>query len=172
MEIAKREQIWDYITKLINHADEEFLKRTDNKSKLIEGLSNELFFIGAYTRADLDSQVIPFMEENTEDICSMKELVLKKFAAKKTVKETVKRKSVKSLWTKAEINTLKKEYPKTDTKKLAKKLKRTLEAVRFQAKKRRLKKTRGYMQSLYKVASKQPRRLQRKRLARKEYKDY
>jgi len=64
------------------------------------------------------------------------------------------RRKVAKLWTKAEINTLKKEYPKTDTKKLAKKLKRTLEAVRFQAKKRRLKKTKGYMESLYSAARK------------------
>ena len=64
------------------------------------------------------------------------------------------RRKVAKLWTKAEINTLKKEYPKTDTKKLAKKLKRTLEAVCFQAKKRRLKKTKGYMESLYSAARK------------------
>jgi hypothetical protein len=61
---------------------------------------------------------------------------------------------VAKLWTKAEIATLKKEYPKTDTKQLAKKLKRTLEAVRFQAKKRRLKKTKSYMESLYSAARK------------------
>ncbi len=168
MGIVKGEQIWLYITDLIKHADKEFLKRVDNKSKLIEGLSNELFFIGAYTREDLDSQVLPFMEENTEDIYSMKELVLEKLAAKKTVKKTVKKTACK-LWTKAELSTLKKAYPKTNTKTLAKKLGRTLEAVRFQAKKRRLKKTRSYMQCLYKVASKQPRSLQRKRSARKKY---
>ncbi len=73
--------------------------------------------------------------------------------AKKTVKKTVRKKAVK-LWTKAELSTLKKEYPKTDTQKLARKLKRTLEAVRFQAKKHGLKKTKSYMQSLYKAASK------------------
>ncbi len=73
--------------------------------------------------------------------------------AKKTVKKTARKKAVK-LWTKAELSTLKKEYPKTDTQKLAKKLKRTLEAVRFQAKKHGLKKTKSYMQSLYKAASK------------------
>ena len=78
MKTAKREQVWPYITELINHADEEFLRRADNKDKLIEGLSDELFFVGAYTRADLNSQVIPLMEENAEDIYSMKELVLKK----------------------------------------------------------------------------------------------
>ena len=82
MKTAKREQIWPYITELINHADEEFLRRADNKNKLIEELSNELFFVGAYTRADLNSQVIPLMEENAEDIYSMKELVLKKSEAK------------------------------------------------------------------------------------------
>ena len=70
-------------------------------------------------------------------------------AAKKTAKKTVVK-----LWTKAELSTLKKEYPNTDTQKLAKKLKRTLEAVRFQAKKHGLKKTKTYMQSLYKAASK------------------
>jgi hypothetical protein len=85
-------------------------------------------------------------------------------AAKKTVKKTVKetaKKAVKKtakkavkLWTNAEVSTLKKEYPKTDTQKLAKKLKRTLEAVRFQAKKHGLKKTKNFMQSLYKAASK------------------
>jgi hypothetical protein len=73
--------------------------------------------------------------------------------AKKTVKKTARKKAVK-LWTKAELSTLKKEYPNTDTQKLARKLKRTLEAVRFQAKKHGLKKTKSYMQSLYKAASK------------------
>lgn len=63
-------------------------------------------------------------------------------------------KKVAKLWTKGEISTLKRDYPKTDTKTLAKKLGRTLEAVRFQAKKRCLKKTKSYMQSLYKTASK------------------
>ena len=65
-----------------------------------------------------------------------------------------RRRKVAKVWTKAEINTLKKEYPKTDTKRLAKKLKRTLEAVRNQAKKRHLKKTKGYMESLYPAARK------------------
>ena len=74
-------------------------------------------------------------------------------AAKKPAKKKVK-KTVVKLWTKAELSTLKKEYPKSDTQKLAKKLKRTLEAVRFQAKKHGLKKTKTYMQALYKAASK------------------
>ncbi len=65
-----------------------------------------------------------------------------------------RRRKVAKVWTKAEINTLKKEYPKSNTKQLARKLKRTLEAVRFQAKKRRLKKTKGYMESLYSAARK------------------
>jgi hypothetical protein len=73
--------------------------------------------------------------------------------AKKTVKKKARKKAIK-LWTKAELNTLKKEYSTTDTQKLAKKLKRSLEAVRFQAKKHGLKKTKNYMQSLYKAASK------------------
>ena len=78
---------------------------------------------------------------------------VRKMAAKKKAKKKVRKKTVK-LWTKAELNTLKKEYSTTDTQKLAKKLKRTLEAVRFQAKKHGLKKTKSYMQSLYKAASK------------------
>ncbi len=78
---------------------------------------------------------------------------VKKMAKKKTVKKTSRKKAVK-LWTKSELSTLKKEYPKSDTQKLARKLKRTLEAVRFQAKKHGLKKTKSFMQSLYKAASK------------------
>ncbi len=76
-----------------------------------------------------------------------------KKAAKKVVKKKVSRKVVK-LWTKAEISILKKEYPKTATKALATKLKRTLEAVRFQAKKNGLKKTKSYMASLHASARK------------------
>ncbi len=83
-------------------------------------------------------------------------------AAKKPAK-----KSVVKLWTKAELSTLKKEYPNTDTQKLAKKLKRTLEAVRFQAKKHGLKKTKTYMQSLYKAASKPAKKKVAKKVVKK-----
>jgi hypothetical protein len=86
-------------------------------------------------------------------------------AAKKSAKKTVvkpAKKSVVKLWTKAELSTLKKEYPKSDTQKLATKLKRTLEAVRFQAKKHGLKKTKTYMQSLYKAASKPAKKVAKK----------
>ena len=64
------------------------------------------------------------------------------------------------IWTEAELNKLKEEYPKTDTKDLAEKLGRTLEAVRFQAKKHGLKKTKGYMQSLYEGQMANPPHLQ------------
>ncbi len=77
------------------------------------------------------------------------------------------RRKVAKVWTKAEINTLKKEYPKTNTKQLARKLKRTLEAVRFQAKKRRLKKTKGYMESLYSAARKTTKKRTAKRTVKK-----
>ncbi len=117
MKTAKREQIWPYITELINHADEEFLRRADNKNKLIEELSNELFFVGAYTRADLNSQVIPLMEENAEDIYSMKELVLKKSEAKGKTTEKKKRTAKKK--TAAKKKTVAKE--KTAKEKTAKK---------------------------------------------------
>ncbi len=89
-----------------------------------------------------------------------------KKTAKKAVKKTAKRKAVK-LWTKSELSTLKKEYPKSDTQKLARKLKRTLEAVRFQAKKHGLKKTKSYMQSLYKAASKPAKKKATKKKATK-----
>ncbi len=79
-----------------------------------------------------------------------------------------RRRKVAKLWTKAEINTLKKEYPKTNTKQLARKLKRTLEAVRFQAKKRRLKKTKGYMESLYSAARKTTKKRTAKRTAKRK----
>ena len=59
--------------------------------------------------------------------------------------DTVAKKTAVKTWTKSELSTLKKWYPKTDTKDLSKKLGRTLEAVRFQAKKSGLKKTKGYM---------------------------
>lgn len=58
------------------------------------------------------------------------------------------------IWSAAEVSTLKKEYPTTDTVKLAKRLGRSLEAVRFKAKKYGLKKTRVYMESLYARARK------------------
>jgi Zn-dependent peptidase ImmA (M78 family) len=57
-------------------------------------------------------------------------------------------------WTKQEINVLKKEYPKMDTKLLAKKLGRSLEAIRFKAKHFGLKKTKTYMEALYLKARK------------------
>tara|TARA_B100000315_G_C14562333_1_gene581146 strand:- start:1388 stop:2041 length:654 start_codon:yes stop_codon:yes gene_type:complete len=63
-------------------------------------------------------------------------------------KEVAKKTAV-NIWTKTELSTLRKEYPKADTKDIAGKLGRTLEAVRFQAKKYGLKKTKNYMQSLY-----------------------
>ncbi len=120
--------------------------------------------------ADIDpvefQKFMDYMGLNDDpDACGILEAAKKvrRKVAKKTVKKTASK-----LWTKGEINTLKRDFPKTDTKKLAKKLKRTLEAVRFQAKKRRLKKTRSYMQSLYKAVSKQTRSLQRKSSARKE----
>lgn len=81
-------------------------------------------------------------------MAAKKKVVKKKPAAKEVSKKAVK------LWTKAEISTLKKDYPKTATKALATKLKRTIEAVRFQAKKNGLKKTKTYMASLHASARK------------------
>jgi hypothetical protein len=64
--------------------------------------------------------------------------------------DTTAKKTAVKTWTKAELSTLKKEYPKTDTQKLAKELKRTVGEVCFQVKKNGLKKTKSYMQLLYK----------------------
>ncbi len=64
--------------------------------------------------------------------------------------DTTAKKTAVKTWTKAELSTLKKDYPKSDAQKLAKKLKRTWGEVCFQAKKNGLKKTKKYMQSLCK----------------------
>lgn len=64
------------------------------------------------------------------------------------------RKKVINVWTKEEIRTLKKEYPRTNTQELANKLNRTIEALRFQAKKYEVKKTKKFMASLYSSARK------------------
>ncbi len=82
MEATKQKQIWNYIIELINHADEEFLKQADSKSKLIEEISNELYFVGAYTKDDLERQVVPFMKENANDILLIKEEALQKAVSK------------------------------------------------------------------------------------------
>mgnify|MGYP003998616939 CR=1 FL=1 len=75
-----------------------------------------------------------------------------KQAKKRPIKKKTIRMTAVKIWTMSELSILRKEYPNTETKALAKKLGRTLEAVRFQAKKHSLKKTKSYMQSLYKSA--------------------
>lgn len=70
-----------------------------------------------------------------------------------TYQEKVAEETVK-IWTKEELSMLEKEYPRMETQELANKLNRTLEAVRFQAKKYGLKKTKSYMQSLYDLMKK------------------
>lgn len=71
----------------------------------------------------------------------------------KAKRKATRRKGLK-VWSKSEINLLRKEYPSIDTTVLAKKLGRSLEAVRFKAKRYGLKKTRVYMESLYAEARK------------------
>lgn len=78
----------------------------------------------------------------------------KKTKAKAKARKKVSRREGLEKWITSEITKLKKEYPITDTKVLAKKLGRTLEAVRFKAKSFGLKKTRVYMESLYAKARK------------------
>ncbi len=117
------------------------LRGADLSGADLEGVSDlnieQLSKVNTLSKAKLDTELMKQVKEEYSHLfasCS---------AVTKTAKTAVK------LWTKAELSTLKKEYPKTDTQKLAKKMKRTLEAVRFQAKKHGLKKTKSYMQSLY-----------------------
>lgn len=89
-----------------------------------------------------------------------------KAKTKAKVKRTRKVSRLKRLkkWTVSEISKLREEYPVTETTKLAKKLGRTLEAVRFKAKKHGLTKTVVYMESLYAKARKA---VSRKKISKK-----
>ncbi len=93
---------------------------------------------------------------NTMAKIKSKAKVKAKTKVKAQAKRTRKVSRLKRLkkWTVSEISKLREEYPVTETTKLAKKLGRTLEAVRFKAKKHGLRKTVVYMESLYAKARK------------------
>ena len=58
------------------------------------------------------------------------------------------KKLIKGLWSKDEINSLKKLYPRTSTRQIADQLGRSVKSVQMKASKMRLKKTKKYLKSL------------------------
>ena len=76
MKTAKQKQIMLNVIELLKQADKDFLKRIDDKKKLVEELSNELLFLGTFTRQDLKRYVIPFLNKNVEYLYSKKEDIL------------------------------------------------------------------------------------------------
>jgi hypothetical protein len=59
-----------------------------------------------------------------------------------------KKKLIKGLWSKSELNTLKKLFPNNPTAKIAAKLGRPTDAVKKKASRMGLRKTKKYMKSL------------------------
>jgi hypothetical protein len=73
-----------------------------------------------------------------------------KMAKKKKVtkKKAKKRKAPKGLWSKADINLLKKLFPTNATSKIAKKLGRKTDAVKKKASRMGLRKSKRYLKSI------------------------
>lgn len=69
----------------------------------------------------------------------------RKKAAKK---KATRKKAVKGLWTKAEVNLLKKLFPTNPTSAIAKRLGRATDAVKKKASRMGLHKTRRYLKSI------------------------
>jgi hypothetical protein len=63
-------------------------------------------------------------------------------------KKTKKSKKAKGLWTKADVNLLKKLFPNNPTASIAAKLRRPTEAVKKKASRMGLRKSKKYMKSL------------------------
>jgi DNA-binding XRE family transcriptional regulator len=76
MYTPKQKQIMSFVKKLLNEADKKFLSTMRTKKKLVLALRNELLFMGAFTQADLDNQVVPFLNEQFDKIYAEKEKVL------------------------------------------------------------------------------------------------
>jgi len=49
---------------LIENADKEYLKIMKTPEELIKRMGYELFFMGTYTKEEVDNQVKPIMEKN------------------------------------------------------------------------------------------------------------
>jgi hypothetical protein len=69
-----------------------------------------------------------------------------KMAKKK--KATKRKKGPKGLWTKADVNLLKKLFPTNPTSKIAKKLRRKTDAVKKKASRMGLRKSKVYLKSI------------------------
>ncbi len=67
---------------------------------------------------------------------------------KKAAKKTARKKGVKGLWTKAEVNLLKKLFPTNPTSAIAKQLGRQTDAVKKKASRMGLHKTKRYLKSI------------------------
>ena len=63
-------------------------------------------------------------------------------------KKVAKKKTPKGLWTKADINLLKKLFPNNPTSKIAAKLGRKTDAVKKKASRMKLRKSKKYLKSL------------------------
>lgn len=74
----------------------------------------------------------------------------KKVAKKKTKKKKAakRKKASKGLWTKADVNLLKKLFPTNPTSKIAKQLGRKTDAVKKKASRMGLRKTKRYLKSI------------------------
>ena len=70
----------------------------------------------------------------------------KKKAARK--KKTAKKRKAKGLWSKKDINLLKKEFPNTATSVVAKNLGRKTDAVKKKASRMKLRKSKKYLKSI------------------------
>ena len=70
----------------------------------------------------------------------------KKVSRKKKVAK--KKKAAKGLWTKADVNLLKKLFPANPTSKIAKKLGRKTDAVKKKASRMGLRKSKSYLKSI------------------------
>ena len=68
--------------------------------------------------------------------------------AKKKAKKTKTKKALKGLWSKSEINLLKKLFSNNPTAKIAKRLGRPTDAVKKKASRMGLRKSKKYMKSL------------------------
>jgi DNA-binding XRE family transcriptional regulator len=77
MYTPKQKQIMSCVKKLLNGADKKFLSSMSTRKKLVLALRNELLFMGAFTQADLDNHVVPFLHEQSDKIYAEKEKVLK-----------------------------------------------------------------------------------------------
>ena len=76
MYTPKQKQIMSCVKKLLNGADKKFLSTMGTRKKLVLALRNELLFMGAFTQADLDNHVVPFLTEQSDKIFAEKEKVL------------------------------------------------------------------------------------------------